>query len=291
MKITVGIKNTKEAEFFLKNGADELYFGFKALPNNRLDKENFSSKKDVLKLLNTVSGYKKHIFIAMNDFYSEKYFSDVLKLLIELKKYGLYGAIIKDPALLSYLNDKKFDFYFILSTLSNTFNYHSVKFYKSIGKINRVVLPMQMTAENAYNFLNNNDNIETEVFCQPFYWGVNIDSSCSLPCPQTGKRKTLKFSDYPCLFKYESNKGDFYMPMPGPHYLLSTFYDYYTLGANYVKIARWPNTLRQIDLFLKVKYLLKLLNKGIKKKEFISLGLDIDSKPIYYGQSFTFKSY
>jgi len=78
--------------------------------------------------------------------------------------------------------------------------------------------------------------------------------------------------------------------MPGPHYLLSTFYDYYTLGANYVKIARWPNTLRQIDLFLKVKYLLKLLNKGIKKNEFISLGLNIDSKPLYYGQSFTFKS-
>lgn len=78
------------------------------------------------------------------------------------------------------------------------------------------------------------------------------------------------------------------MPMPGPEELAAAFYDYYHGGANYVKVARWSNSLRQEDLFIKVKYMLKLLDKGIGRKMFLSAVLNINAKPYRIWTNFYF---
>jgi len=289
MRITAGAKNPKEAVYYMENGADEIYFGLGRIRNNRLEKENFGSLKEITELLKEAGKRRKKAFMAVNEIVDEKDFPAILSLFSRLKERGLAGAIVRDPALLDYFKKKKFRFYFTLSTLANSFNLESLKFFAGLG-VSRLVLPMQMTPENAGGILRNRWGVETEVFCQPLYWGVNLDSKCTLPCPQTGLARALKFNDYPCLFDFKKKDGGiFNMPMPGPEYLLSGFYDYYHGGADYVKVARWSNSARQADLFFKVRYLLKLLKKGIGRNAFVSAGLRLNSKPLEYGQTFTFK--
>jgi len=164
----------------------------------------------------------------------------------------------------------------------------ALEFFAGLG-VSRVVLPMQMMPENAGRLVRNGLAIETEVFCQPFYYGVNVDFLCSLPCPQTGREKSARAEDFPCLLKFKHSQGGFYMPMPGPDYMLAAFYDYYKAGVQYVKVARWPNSRRQMDLFWKVRRLLKLLDKGVSREAFIHHGRGVDSRPMQYGKSFTYK--
>lgn len=291
MEITVGVKNIKEAQYYIKKGVKELYFGYSLVKNNRIRSENFSNIKEILDLLEFSKRRKIKTYLTVNDFIPEKNYQRTLKLLITLKNKGLKGIILKDPSFLDYLNYKKFKSYFILSTLSNVYNIETLNFFKKMN-ISRIVLPMQMLSQHADKLVKNKYNIDIEIFCQPFYWGVNVDNFCYLPCPQTGAKKTLNLPDYPCLFNYKkSDTTNFTMPIPEPSLLASSFYDYYKMGVKYVKIARWSNIYRQIDLFLKLKYLLKLLKQGISREKFIQIVLKIDSKPLKYGQTYSYKNF
>lgn len=289
MKMTVGVKSLAEAEYFLSAGADELYCGLAGVRNNRLARENFSGPADIRGVIDLAGASRKKVFLAVNEFVDEKDYPAVLRLLAGLKDAGLGGAILRDPALLSYFRKKKFSFYFTLSTLANCFNSGTLRFFGGLG-ISRLVLPMQMTPENAAGLIKNRLGIETEVFCQALYYGVNMDSQCYLPCPQTSVAASGKFSDFTCLLPFKSRRGTFHMPMPGPDYMLNAFYDYHQAGVDHLKVARWPNTLRQADLFNKARYLLKLLEKGIPRELFLHEGRRIDSKPLKYGKSFTLRS-
>jgi hypothetical protein len=289
MKITAGVKSRREAEYFLLNGADEIYCGLAGLRNNRLPKENFSGPEDLSPVLDLARRAGKKVFIAVNELVREQEHPETLRLLASLKDMGAAGAILRDPALLAYFKRKKFKFYFTLSTLANCFNSETLGFFARLG-LSRVVLPMQMMPENAEKLIKNRFGLDTEVFCQALYYGVNLDSLCTLPCPQTSDNFSGRFSDFTCLLPYSCGKSTFRMPMPPPEYMLGAFYDYYRLGTGYAKVARWPNVLREIDLFQKVRMLVKLLDKGISRKLFVHKGLRLDSKPMKYGKSFTLKS-
>ena len=290
MQITVGIKSIKEADYFLANGADEVYCGLVELHNNRLQCENLSSPDAVERVIELAAARGKKAFVAVNEIVHRKEYARTLRLLRKLKDKGLSGVILRDPALLDYFKKEKFRFYFTLSTLANCFNSRALEFFAELG-ISRIVLPMQMMPENAAGLIKNRFGIDTEVFCQALYYGINVDSRCELPCPQTGEEKAGKFRDFTCLLPFKSPKGIFFMPMPEQEYMLNAFYDYYKAGVPHMKVARWPNTLREADLFLKARYLIKLLEKGIKRELFIHEGLLIDTKPLEYGKSFTYKPF
>lgn len=289
MKITAGVKSRKEAEYFLSNGADEVYCGLVSLRNNRLPRENFSTPEDLKPVLALARRTGKKVFVAVNELVHEREHPETLRLLAELKELGVDGAILRDPALLAYFKKEKFKFYFTLSTLANCFNSKTLGFFAQLG-LSRIVLPMQMMPENAEKLIKNRYGLDTEVFCQALYYGVNLDSLCTLPCPQTSENFSKKFTDFTCLLPYACGKDTFRMPMPPPDYMLGAFYDYFHLGVGHAKVARWPNVLREIDLFLKVRLLVKLLEKGVSRRLFIHEGLRIDSKPMQYGKSFTLKS-
>lgn len=286
MKFTVGVKSAEEARYFLENGADELYCGLAGLLNNRLPRENLPGAEGAEEIIRLAG--KKRVFLAVNEIVPAKLYGPALDILRGLRRKGLFGVILRDPAFLSFLRAKKFDLYVTLSTLALCFNRGALEFFGRMG-INRLVLPMQMMPENAGSLLKNKLGIETEVFCQRLYYGVNVDSMCFLPCPQTAESGSRKFPDFTCLLPFKCRGGEFRMPMPGPEYMMNAFYDFYHGGADYVKIARWPNTLRQADLFHKVRYLVKLLDKGASRRLFVHEGLKMDSKPTEYGKSFTFR--
>lgn len=290
MKMAVGVKSFGEAEYFFDHGADEVYCGLVTLHNNRLPHENFSAAAAVDKVVRLARARGKKTFLAANEIVHEKDYAATLRLLSVLKDKGLSGVIIRDPALLAYFKKKKFRFYFTLSTLANCFNSKTLAFFAGLG-ISRLVLPMQMMPENASGLVRNRFGIETEVFCQALYYGINVDSLCSLPCPQTSEEESGKFHDFTCLLPFKNGARKFFMPMPGQDYMLNAFYDHYKSGIGHLKVARWPNTLRQIDLFHKARYLLKLLEKGISRELFVHEGLKLDAKPLEYGKSFTFKPF
>ncbi|MEI7481998.1 MAG: U32 family peptidase [Elusimicrobiota bacterium] len=290
MKITVGVKSVKEAGYFLTSGADEVYCGLIGLHNNRLPRENLSGPGAVEEIIKLARARGKKVFVAANEIVHEKEYALTLRLLTDLKAKGLSGVIVRDPALLAYFKKNKFRFYFTLSTLANCFNSKALGFFADLG-VSRLVLPMQMMPENSAGLVKNRFGIETEVFCQALYYGINVDSLCSLPCPQTGQHVKGGFRDFTCLLPFKNGAKEFFMPMPGPDYMLNAFYDHYKSGIGHLKVARWPNTLRQIDLFHKARYLLKLLEKGISRKLFVHEGRKLDAKPLEYGKSFTFKPF
>ena len=289
MKITVGVKSFQEAEYFLANGAEEIYCGLLTLPNNRLPYENFSRPADIEPVIRLAAKLGKKAFLAANVIVKQKDYPRALRLMARMADLGLSGVILRDPALLAYFKREKFRFYFTLSTLANCFNSRALEFFAGLG-ISRIVLPMQMMPENASGLIKNSFGIDTEVFCQALYYGINVDSRCELPCPQDGRNEPGRYSDFTCLLPFKSPQGAFRMPMPPQERMLGAFYDYYRAGVPHVKVARWPNTRREVDVFLKIRHLLGLLEKGCKREDFISKGLRLDSKPLEYGKSFTFKS-
>lgn len=287
MKITVGIKSAREAEYFFANGADEVYCGYAGLPNSRLPFENFTDLDEVEKVLARAAALKKKVFLAANVILRSGDYAPALRVVRRLADKGLAGLIVRDPALLAFFKREKFRFYFSLSTLANCFNSRALEFFADLG-VSRVVLPMQMMPENAAGLINNRFGVETEVFCQALYYGINVDSRCELPCPQDGRTEPGRYRDFTCLLPFRSAEGVFRMPMPDQEYMLGAFYDFYKAGVRRAKVARWPNGPREADVFRKVKYLASLLEKGISRDKFISKGLAVDSKPLRYGKSFTF---
>jgi len=288
MKFTVGVKSAAEAEWFLGRGADELYCGIAGLMNNRLPKENLRGAEAAVEIVRLAAARGARVFLAVNEVLPACVYGRAMDTLAELRRKGLFGVILRDPAFIASLRRRRSGLYVTLSTLALCFNRGSLDFFAGLG-VDRLVLPMQMTPENAGSLLRNRHGIETEVFCQRLYYGVNVDSMCFLPCPQTAEDGDRKFRDFTCLLRFSGPPGGYRMPMPSPEYMLNAFYDFYHGGADYVKVARWPNTLRQADLFMKVRYLVKLLDKGATRKMFVHEGMKIDSKPLEYGKSFTYR--
>jgi len=288
MRIAVGVKSVAEARYYLENGAAEVYCGLAGTPNNRLAVENLSGAAPIREVIALARRLKGRVFLALNDILPRPRYDEACGWIESLSRAGLFGVILKDPAFMAYLKARGLRPYITLSTLSICFNRKALEFFAGLG-VSRLVLPMQMMPENAKNLLRNPHGIETEVFCQPLYYGVNLDFLCFLSCPQTGREKSSRAPDFPCLLPFKHPGGRFYMPLPGPEYMLGAFYDYYRAGVSYVKVARWPNSQRQMDLFWKVRHLLKLLDKGISRELFIRHGLGIDARPIQYGKSFSFK--
>ncbi|HBA61966.1 MAG TPA: hypothetical protein DCZ92_14360 [Elusimicrobia bacterium] len=287
MKTIVGIKSFREAEYFFANGADSVYCGLFTIPNNRPFCENFSSAAEIERVIRLAGGLGRKVYLAANLMLRRSDYLKTLRLLARLTDKGLAGAIISDPALLAYFKRERFRTHFTLSTLVNCFNTPTLEFFAGLG-ISRVVLPIQMTPDNARALLANRLGIETEIFCLPLYYSVNVDSHCFLPCPHDGSKKTALFEDYPCLLPFMSPQGDYFMPMPGQEFRLNALYDFYKAGAGYLKVARWPNTRREADLFLKARYLLDLLDRGLARAAFVKRGLELDTKPMEYGKSFTY---
>ena len=287
MKTIVGIKSLREAEYFFANGANSVYCGLFEIPNNRPFCENFSSAAEIEKVLRLADTLGRKVFLAANLALRRSDYRKTLRQISGLADKGLSGAILGDPALLDYFRREKFKFHFTLSTLANCFNLRTLEFFAGLG-VSRVVLPIQMTPENASGIVNNRLGIETEIFCPPLYYSVNVDSQCLLPCPHDGSKETLLFEDYPCLLPFKSPEGEYFMPMPGQEYRLNAFYDFYKAGVGFLKVARWPNTRREADLFFKARYLLGLLEKGMARAAFVRRGLELDTKPSEYGKSFTY---
>jgi len=285
----VGVRSFKEAEYFLTRGAGEVYCGVPQIPNHGIKAENFSGKDEIFKTIDLAKKLGKRALIVANDVFPDKDFKPGIKLLREFVEYGAYGIIIRDLALLDHFKKNGIKTHIALSTLSLCFNSSAIKFFMDRG-VRRMVLPQHMSPREAEPIFRLQPELEIEIFCLPIFYETNLNCMCSLFCP-CGQEIIPGKAPIPftCHSELESSLGGkFTMPMPDNVWLLKAFYDFYNMGANYVKAARGPNIEEVIELFHKTVYLTKLLEKGISKELFVIEGERAIQNSQNYGKNYIY---
>ncbi|MBP7795754.1 MAG: U32 family peptidase [Elusimicrobiales bacterium] len=285
----VGVRSLKEAEYFFNNGADEVYCGIPDMPNHGLKEENFNNKAEIFATIDLAKKLGKRVMIVANDIFPDKNFDYATNMLREFISYGAYGVILRDIALIDYLNKNKIKTHISLSTLSLCFNSKSLDFFVERG-VSRIVLPQHLTPYEAYPIFKLRPRIEIEIFCLPLFYEVNINSLCYLSCPcgmeiVPGK-KPVPYTCHSVLSN--SVFKNFEMPMPSNKWLLETFYDLYNMGADCIKVARGPNINEVIETYKYTIFLTKLLEKGISKKMFLIEGEKIIMGSQNYGKNYIY---
>lgn len=290
MEMTVGVRTAKEAEFFLTRGADEVYCGLPEVPNHGVRAENFPSLAEIHKTIDLAHSLNKKAFLVANDIFPAPEFGKAARTVAALVERGMDGVIIRDLALLDYFKKNKLRTYFTLSTLALCFNRGTMEFFGDRG-VNRIVLPQQLSTEEAEPFFNNAQGIDIEIFCLPLFYEVNLNPLCSMWCP-CGQEIVPGKPPRPftCQSQLARNGGSYRMAMPDNGWLLSTLHDFYHLGADCMKVARGPNVTEVIEVFNKTVYLMKLLEKGISKELFVFEGSRAIKEAQNYGKNYIFNA-
>lgn len=291
MGLTVGVRSYKEAEYFLNRGADEVYCGIPAVPNHGVKAENFSSLEDIHRTIDIAHSLGKKAFLVANDIFPHKDFPKAAKTAAALVERGIDGVIIRDMAILDYFRKKGLKTHFTLSTLALCFNSGALGFFRDRG-ISRVVLPQQITPEEAVPLFKNREGVEIEIFCLPLFYETNLNPLCSMWCP-CGEEIVPGKAPRPFTCQSDLFRPDgeiFKMPMPDTRWLLSALYDLYHLGADMMKVARGPNIEEVIQVFNTTVYITKLLEKGISRELFLHEGARAAREAQNYGKNYIFNA-
>lgn len=290
MEMLVGVRSAKEAEYFLTRGADEVYCGLPEVPNHGVKAENFPSLAEIHKTIDLAHSLHKKAFLVANDIFPAPEFAKATRTVAALLDRGMDGVIIRDIALLDHFKKNKIKTYFTLSTLALCFNRGAMDFFAERG-VNRIVLPQQLSTEEASKFFNNEQGIDIEIFCLPLFYEANLNPLCSMWCPcgqeiVAGKKPR----PFTCQSVLNRAGGTYQMQMPDNRWLLATLHDFYNLGADCMKVARGPNVAEVIEVFNKTVYLMKLLEKGISKELFVYEGSRAIKEAQNYGKNYIFNT-
>jgi len=286
MKVLVGVRSFKQAEFFLTRGADEVYCGLLDIPNHGMRAENFSGVDELHRTVEFAHSLGKKAFLVANDVFPAAAFDEAAGKVEALLEGGMDGVIIRDLAVLDHFKRRGMDAYFVLSTLGLCFNATTLKFFKERG-ISRIVLPQQLTPDEARPMFDRKLGLDIEMFCLPLFYEINLNALCSLSCPCSQEIVPGKEPPkYTCLSAIRCEGGSYSMPMPDTGTLLGYFYDFYHMGANCMKVARGPNASEVVELFFKSVYLAKLLEKGLSREGFLFEGKRICASAQNYGKRY-----
>ncbi|MBF0196067.1 MAG: U32 family peptidase [Planctomycetes bacterium] len=154
-----GSRESMEAA--LEAGAGAVYFGLDVL-NARRGAQNFTSA-NLKETVDWVHSYKAKAYLTLNIDLSEREVAHACRILAYCEHIGLDAVILRDPALLLFVNDfPKLDFH--LSTQTNMSSSADVRAAKSLGA-KRVILARELSLEEIQG-ASKVSEIETEVFCQ-----------------------------------------------------------------------------------------------------------------------------
>ena len=265
MKIKVGVCSLKEARYFLAHGADEIYCGFSRIPSHVVSGRNLEGMRDIMEAIKLAHSFKKKIHIAVNEVHTEKN-REIIRHLKTITRAGIDGVIIKDIALLSFLNRIGLRTKFLLSSLALCFNLEALKFYKQFN-ITGITLPEHLLPEEADGILNNRLGIKTGIFFHAKEYCTNINGLCF--------RQFGPNNDFLCDEEFKLDKKPFIMPRPDLSLHLKRLYDFYVRGAHFLKIGRSTDSAESMISFREASMLLKILDGSPKRDDFIKEGLRI----------------
>jgi len=265
IKIQVGIGSMEELEYYLDQGADELYCGIYSVPNHVEGARNFGATADVLAAGKAAHARGARLFFAANEVH-KRLLRSTLGVITELVRGGIDGVIIKDLALLDVLRRNKVRTDYILSTLSYCMNYESLAFYAGYG-IKRLALPEQLGPAEAAEMLRNPYGIKAEVFLKHRECCINYNGLCFLDCH--GGRTTF------CKRRFLAGGKEYRMAGGSAAGHLADLYEYHRLGAGVLKIGRSPVKETSRLIFRESRQVVELLGLGLPKEEFVERALRI----------------
>ena len=290
MRITVGIKSLKEADYFLRRGADEIYFSLKAIPGHR--SAAFSNEKELLDSIKLARRLGKDTMLGMNAVYPREKYPVLLKHARRMVDHGLDGVIVRDPALLEYFDSKNFRPFFVASILCACFNSQAMEFYQDLG-VRRFTFHSQILPEDLKMMLESGARTESVVFPPCIFLAANIVPYCLCPYPESKDPGGARLPDHACTFRYKCGGQDFRMLDSDLYFQAGMLYDFYKLGVEWLKVPRQQNTPKLIADFEVTRYLNQLLLSGIDRKTFLVAVAELVQRVDMnkYGKSYHYKPF
>jgi len=290
MRITVGVKSLKEADYFLHNGADEIYFSLKTVPGHRA--AAFSNEKELLDSIKLAIRLRKKTMLGLNAVYPREKYPLLLRHARNMTDHGLDGIIVRDPALLEYFNGKKFRPYFVSSILCACFNSQAMEFYQDLG-VRRFTLHSQILPQDVKMMVNAAAKTETVVFAPCIFLAANIVPFCLCPYPESRDPGGARLPDHACTLRYKCGGDDFRMLDSNLYFQADMLYDFYRIGVDWLKVPRQLNTPKLIADFKITLFLNQLLEKGIDRKTFAVAVAELVKRADMnkYGKSYHFKPF
>ncbi|OGS07516.1 MAG: hypothetical protein A2270_09630 [Elusimicrobia bacterium RIFOXYA12_FULL_51_18] len=290
MRITVGVKSLKEADYFLHNGADEIHFSLKTVPGHRA--AAFSNEKELLDSVKLAIRLRKKTMLGLNAVYPREKYPLLLRHARKMTDHGLDGIIVRDPALLEYFNTKKFRPYFVSSILCACFNSQAMEFYQDLG-VRRFTLHSQILPQDVKMMVSAAMKTETVVFAPCIFLAANLVPFCLCPYPESRDPGGARLPDHACTLRYKCGGSDFRMLDSNLYFQADMFYDFYGIGVHWLKVPRQMNTPKLIADFKITLFLNQLLEKGIDRKTFAVAVAELVKRADMnkYGKSYHFKPF
>ncbi len=265
MDIQVGIGSFRDLEYFLREGAQELYCGLEYIPNHVEGARNFRSTGEIIKAAALARAAGAKMFFAANEVHAGL-LERTAEVIAELAGGGIDGVIIKDLALLDLLKRRRVKTPVILSTLSCCLNAASLGFYRRYG-VKRLALPEQLRPDEAAELVRNRWGIATEVFLKARECCRNFNGLCFLEC--RGKNTNT------CNKKFRLLGGGFVMPALSPAEHLAQLHDYSRMGVGVLKVGRSPSAETSRIIFAEGRLLADLLASGLSRESFTDEALKV----------------
>ena len=203
--------NFEKLEIAIHYGADAVYLGGK-----NFSLRNFSENFTFDELYEAVSFAHRNnvkVYVTINA-YPRNFEIDEFVLYIEvLKKIKPDALIIADVGVLSLLKETAVDIPIHISTQTNTTNYKSVIFWKSLG-ISRVNLARELSLKEIREIAEKKI-IEIEIFIHGAMC-MSYSGRCLLSGFLTKREANRGFCSHPCRWRYylvEEMRPNEYMPI------------------------------------------------------------------------------
>jgi len=281
MLITIGIKSADEADYFLRRGAGEIYFG-PAVPSHRA---SFSQEKELVGAIELAKKLGKQSLLALNEIYSREQYDFLLAHARRLIAAGLGGIVVRDVALLEFFNKHRLRTNYVASIMCASFNAQAMEFYRDLG-VRRFTLHSQVMPEDAAKMVKLG---ETIMFVPCLFLEENIVPFCFFTYP--GGEGASKGKVRPCKIKFKAGGRDYRMVESNLYFQAGLLYDFHKLGVKWLKIPRQLNTGKLVAEFEITSFLNLLLEKGLDRKTFIIAVAELMTRTDLnkYGSSYLIK--
>ncbi|MBN2425055.1 MAG: tRNA 5-hydroxyuridine modification protein YegQ [Calditrichaceae bacterium] len=151
----------EKMEYALAYGADAVYAGIPRF-SLRVRENDFKTEK-LYEAVEYVHQRNKKIYLTMNIYPHNRKVDSFIEILDIVAQMNADGLIMADPGMIAVAREKYPQLNIHLSTQSNSINWQTVKFWKSIG-LKRIILSRELSIDEIAEIKQKAPDIELETF-------------------------------------------------------------------------------------------------------------------------------
>lgn len=175
MKILAPLNSFENLERYIRSGADEFYLGYEDseweeqfTQYDELNKMSSIKGSDITEwheldsVVKKIKSYNVPVYITLNCFsYTDEQLNFLDKRLSSLREMGIDGVIAGAPELIQLILRHKIKVH--VSSMANVYNKALLKYYTE-QKVDRIILPRDLTINEIKSMIEHADNTDVEVF-------------------------------------------------------------------------------------------------------------------------------